>query len=163
MENKDMIEGRLICLETIIENMATKKYFPIALAILFLSLTNLSADPIKDYCNRYVLSLSQQILKIENPQITTEIVEHPFYMKILNSIGNLFSPSDSKIDYGLLCKFKTNNCEGEITILLIENKAFAHYTKWEGTQIIEIGEAIVNNKKYYLVLKYLEMKENKKE
>ena len=40
-------------------------------------------------------------------------------------------------------------------MLLIENQEFAEYTQWEGTQLIEIGETVYNEKKYFIIFKYL--------
>ncbi len=40
-------------------------------------------------------------------------------------------------------------------MLLIENQEFAEYTKWGGTQLIEIGETVYNEKKNFMIFKYL--------
>ena len=73
----------------------------------------------------------------------------------MNLLGNLFSPSHSQINYGFKCEFSINDSTGHVTMLLIENQEFAEYTQWEGTQLIEIGETVYNEKKYFMIFKYL--------
>lgn len=107
------------------------------------------------YCHRFVEALNSDMVKIENPVIKIKIVEHSFFLNLMNSLGNLVSPSHSQINYGFKCEFSINDFTGHVTMLLIENQEFAEYTKWEGTQIIEIGETVYNEKKYFMIFKYL--------
>ena len=125
----------------------------LAILIFFPAFSN--GESMLNYCHRFVEAKNNDVWKIENPVIEIKIVEHSFILNLMNSLGNLVSPSHSQINYGFQCEFSINDSTGDVTILLIENQEFAEYTKWEGTQIIEIGETVYKNKKYFMVFKYL--------
>ena len=129
-------------------------------------------DQLGIYCQEYILALADMYhastlaemyggAPVNGKAQVDEIHSTGLLENIMSSIGNIFQPPDSKFHSGYICEFhldfKETELPGSLRLLLVENKAFAEYTKWDRAQIVDIGEVTYSDQKYYVVVKYIKV------
>ena len=152
------------------ELMVKVRYFLIFLILPWFSVVASDSTPalknqLKDYCQAYIYAVVESYGKdlIPDQTVHVETVSQGLFLRAYAWFGNIFQPFDSTVDSVYECKFQLNIKEkkhlGSLQLLLIENKDFAEYTKWDDTQIIDIGEVSDSEDKYYIVVKYLKIED----
>ena len=148
--------------------MVKVRYFLIFLILPWFSVVACDSTPalknqLEDYCQAYIYAVVESYGKdlIPDQTVHVETVSQGLFLRAYAWFGNIFQPFDSTVDSVYECKFQLNIKEkkhlGSLQLLLIENKDFAEYTKWDDTQIIDIGEVSDSEDKYYIVVKYLKI------
>ena len=117
-------------------------------------------EQLKDYCQTYLDALAKLYEKNSSSHATASVSAVGPDNGIMIFITNIFQPFDSKFHSGYIYRFHIDLHEkklsGSMTLLLIENKAFAEYTQWKDIQIIDIGEVShPRDETLYVVVKYL--------
>ena len=133
------------------------------------SLSALSSVPslqeqLKDYCQTYLEALATLYEKNSSSHATARVSALDRGSRMMTFMTNIFQPFDSRFHSSYICRFQIDLHEkkraGSMTLLLIENKAFAEYTQWKDIQIIDIGEVShPQDETLYVVVKYLEVDE----
>ena len=82
---------------------------------------------------------------------------------IMMWLSNMFSPSDSRFTAGYDCRFTARGATVQgrtvvVGIFLTGTLEFAHYTKWEGLQLVPVEHVVdeTRGRAGYGVFKYLE-------
>ena len=113
--------------------------------------------------DRYCGKFAEAYLERNAIDYTVLSVQTEKKTDLMKWFSNVFSPSDSRFTAGYDCRFTAHGGEGRtrtvsVGLFLTGTKEFAHFTKWENTQIIPIEHVVdeTHGRAGYGVFKYLQ-------